>query len=318
MDDSLRTLWSPLTKADLRPLGSSIERVQFLAPLSDAEHKQVATLLKKRPEVEFRGSVHEGVDDLEFLQHYRDLAHVSLSFFGLKDLCGLQYLRRDLKTLELGATKASGLSLAPLERFTELRALSIEGQWRDFEVVAKLKRLRELHLRSITLPNLAVVRSLKELRGLTLKLGGTTDLGDLSALKVLRYFEAFQVRGLADLSPVGKMKSLTHLFLQNLPQVSELPSLAPLKKLQWVTLEQLKGLKDLKPLAAAPNLQELALFGMKQLQLGDLQPLVGHRSLRSACVGLGSLKRNQQALDLLGVDDHVTDKFQAYAEAVTT
>lgn len=316
MRESIRQLTPPLTKAALRTLPKSIERVQFCDPLSDREHEQAAELLKKRPDVALRVYAHEGIENLSFLRYYPHVLDISIELYGLKDLSGIELLNGRLRSFSMGQTKLSHFSLAFLTRFKHLQTLSLERQSKDIDVVSRLTSLRELHLRSVTLPNLEIVRPLKKLRGLTLKLGGTTHIADIAALKDLRYFEAFQVRGLGDLSAVAKVRSLTHIFLENLPHVTTLPSFAPLKSLRWVTLEKLKNLTDLAPLAAAPNLQELTLVDMKHLKVEDLRPLVGHRALRSAWLGLGSQRRNHQAQELLGVAGAVTDKFEALAKAI--
>jgi hypothetical protein len=316
MPESFRQLTPPLAQAALRTLPKSVERVQFCDPLSDGEHEQAAALLKNRTDVALRVYAHEGFENLSFLRHYPHVLDVSIELYSLKDLSGVELLNRRLRSLTLGQTKLSHFSLAFIARFKHLQSLSIERHSKDIEVVSQLTSLRELHLRSVTLPNLKIVRPLKKLRGLTLKLGGTTHIADIAALKDLRYFEAFQVRGLSDLSAVAKLKSLTHLFLENLPQVTALPCFALLKSLRWVTLEKLQNLTDLAPLAAASKLQELALIDMRHLKVEDLRPLVGHRALRSARLGLGSQRRNQQAQELLGVGDDVTDKFEAFAKAI--
>jgi hypothetical protein len=55
---------------------------------------------------------------------------------------------------------------------------------------------------------------------------------------------------------------------------------------------------------------------MGHLRLPNLEPFVGHKTLRAAGMGLGSLKRNEAADQLLGVSDKVSDKFAAYNAAV--
>src|SRR4029453_5319986 len=91
------------------------------------------------------------------------------------------------------------LSVAPLARFARLTRLSLDGHARDIEVIGKLTALRRLLLRSITPPNLRVLFPLRQLQRLELKLGATRDLRELPNIGRLRYFEAFLVRGLADL-----------------------------------------------------------------------------------------------------------------------
>lgn len=221
-----------------------------------------------------------------------------MEIFLLQDISGLRFLRSDLETLGLGATKRR-FSLRPLERFSALRDLWLEGHARDFEVVGQLVRLRELSLRSITLPDLSTLRTLRELETFELKLGGTRNLQYLPEIGRLRYFEAWLVRGLADIGPVADVRSLCSLFLQALKQVTKLPSLAPLSELRRVHLETMKGVHDLAPVAAAPALEELLAIDMRHLQPDAFKVFVGHPTLRAATIGLGSDRKNASVRKLL-------------------
>lgn len=316
-DQAIRMLDSPLKAEALRPLGAKVEVVQFCSRLTDQEHQQTARLLQKRPDVTLRAFGRPaGVVNVDFLRHYPFVKHVAIDLYNLNSLEGVSHLPDALQSFSLGQTKTKRISLSFLERFQKLEELSLEGHSKDIEVVSRLKALRQLHFRSITLPDLSLLKPLKHLRAFTLKLGGTTALDAIAFLKELRYFEAWMVKGLGDLSVLAKLKSLTHLYLQALAQVTALPSFRPLRSLRWVTIETLKNLPDLTPVAEAPKLAELSLIDMRQLPTSALKPFVGHKSLRAANIGLGSLRRNEEALALLGVSGEVTDKFAAYEEAV--
>lgn len=107
------------------------------------------------------------------------------------------------------------------------------------------------------------------------------------------------VSGLADLSWLDALTSLEGLFLQSLSRVKSLPDLSGLRGLKSVHLETMKGLADLAPIAKAPALESLNLIAMAHLQAEALRPFVGHRTLRDCRVGLGSLRRNAAAYELL-------------------
>jgi hypothetical protein len=181
----------------------------------------VATLLSEYPSVALR--VYSGTSrkldatytTLGFLEQFSQVRRVSLDIRELDDFSGLRFLRPDLEELQLGET-SKRLSLRPLERFGDLRDLYLHGHDKDFEVVGDLRRVRRLSLRSITLPDLGTLRGLGELEELELKLGGTRDLRLLPEVGRLRYFEAWLVRGLADLEPLAGVRSLRSLFLEAL------------------------------------------------------------------------------------------------------
>jgi hypothetical protein len=249
-----RQLDPPLEAKSFRPLEEWVDTVQFRDPLSDDEHKKVAEFLLRYPDVSLRAYGRpDGIETLDFLKHYPAVRHLEIDLYLLKSTDGIEYVSEQLESFAFSQTKSKAHSLSFIKRFKNLKILSLEAHTKDIDVVSSLKHLNALHLRSITLPNLDLIKPLIKLRGLTLKIGGTKNLAALRDLPDLRYFEAWMVRGLADLSVLADMKSLTHLFLQSLPHIKKLPSLASLKSLRWVTIESLKNLTDLSSIAQAPN-----------------------------------------------------------------
>jgi hypothetical protein len=82
-----------------------------------------------------------------------------------------------------------------------------------------------------------------------------------------------------------------------------------LTQLRRVKLDTTKGITDLRPLAAANALEELLLIAMRHISLEDIACLVGHPTLRAAEFGLGSIKRNAAARELVGVQP-VSEAFE--------
>jgi len=298
----LREIRPPLTPDQLRPIDRRCRTVQFREPLSGPELQRVASFLGEFPGVTLRVYGQQTYPTLDFLEHCAGVRRVQLEIFLLQDISGLRFLGPDLEVLGLGATKKR-FSLRPLERFRALRDLWLEGHAKDFEVVGEFHNLRRLSLRSITLQDLSTLRELRELEQFELKLGGTRDLRQLPDVGRLRYFEAWLVRGLADLAPVAAVPSLRVLFLQALKQVTALPSLAPLAELRRVHLETMKGLRDLVAVAAAPALEELIAVDMRHLEPDAFRPFVGHPTLRAASIGLGSDRKNATVRELLALPE---------------
>ena len=296
-----RQITSPVNRAMLAPLQS--ERfVQFPHPLTDREYRKVAELLQGHPEVTLR-AYGFGFTDLEFLPYFPFVLRFQADgLYNIDTLDGLRHLRADLEHFVLGESRsARQFSLSFLRRFSRLRRLYLERHTRDISVIGELERLEDLTLRSITLPDLSILLPLTKLLSLDLKLGGTTDLRLLADVGRIRYLELWQIRGLEDISAVGDLTELQHLFLQSLRRVEQLPDMRRLTKLRRVTLETMRGISDLRPLAGAPVLEELLLIAMRHISLDDLACLKGHPTLRAAHMGLGSIKRNAAAQELLGL-----------------
>lgn len=299
--DWIRVIRSPASEEMLRPLSDETAVVQFSSPLTDDEYLRLAQVVAGHPSVNLRiyGDLKGQFRDLDFLRHFRGVRRFQFDIlWGLRDVGGLIHLAPDLEALAIGDLHGYRPSLGFLAWFPKLARLSLEGHKRDIEAVAGLSALRDLTLRSINLPDLSLLKPLTGLESLDLKLGGTRDLRHLPEIGRLRYFEAWMIRGLDDISPIGDVASLQYLFLQALKNVSVLPEMSHLRSLRRVHLETMRGLKDLRPLAAAPALEQLALFDMPQLTNADLRCLAGHPTL-SEVLAVPSSNRKKQALEEL-------------------
>lgn len=297
-------LRSPVTEADLASLDERPEVVQFSSALSDADYALLGDWFAGQPAKTLRayGSYDGTITDLEFLRHFPTLRSFQADalYHSLVNIDGLAYLPDDVHFIGLGQTKKR-LSLAPLARFARLQRLYLEGQSKDIEVVSHLRHLRSVTLRSITLPDLALLTPLSSLRALDLKLGGTKNLALLPELQSLDYLELWMVKGLSDLSPIAELPHLEYLFLQALRQVESLPVMTNLVGLRRLWLETMKGLTDLTPIRQAPNLRQLAVVDMGHLQPDAFAPLAGQPALDSLRVGLGSKRKNEAVDRLMGL-----------------
>jgi hypothetical protein len=299
-----RQVSSPLTPEMLRPSLTGRGTVQFDRRLTDEDFRRLGEWFLPYPEMSLRayGSYDHSITDLEFLRFFPTLRRFNgdALWDSLASLDGLRHLPPDLEELGIGATKAK-LDLAVLARFPELTWLFLEGQTKHLEVISRLRKLDDLTLRSITMPDLALLTPLKRLRSLDLKLGGTRDLRLLPRVGELRYLELWMIRGLTDVSAVGELSTLRVLFLQALRQVDHLPDFRHATELRRVRLETMKGLRDLSPLATAPALERVELIDMRHLRPEDLAPLTGMPRLKAVTPGLGSHRKNQAAAAMLGL-----------------
>jgi hypothetical protein len=277
----------------------AVRYLQVFGPLEDAEYRRLARALEDRPDVGLRA--YGGISDLEFLRFFPFLRKFLVNDV-LEDLTldGLRHLPDDLDSLGIGQAKRP-MSLLPIVRFQALRELYVEGPQRDLAALGELTSVEDLTLRSITLPNLEVLRPMAGLRSLDLKLGGTRDIRLLPSVGRLEYVELWMVRGLDDVAPLADLPALEHVRLQGLKNVRHLPSFAGSTNLRRVDLETMRGLIDLAPLAEAPWLEVLLLIDFRHAEPEILQPFVGHPTLRAGIWGFGSKRKNFAAQDLLSV-----------------
>jgi hypothetical protein len=299
----IREIKSPVTPEQLSPLDERCHVVQFASPLTDIDHANLAKFLRNYPNVPLRiyGHYNKPVSDLGFLCYYNFLKGFQADVYLLESVEGVEFLPNSLTFFGFGQTKSKKLSLSFLRRFEQLRDLYLESHTKDIEVISNLSRLEQLTLRSISLSDLALLLPLKNLWSLDIKLGGTKDLRLLPQVGKLKYLELWMIRGLQDVNVVGEVVTLQNLFLQALKNVTALPSFRNLRSLRRVTLDTMKGINDLSPVADAPALEELFVVAANQLKPDDFKPFVGHPTLKSATIGLCSVRKNEQAQKLLGL-----------------
>ncbi len=217
-------------------------------------------------------------------------------------LDSLEFLRdlptQHLESLWLGQTKSKKPSLAPLARFEKLRALHIEFQNRDLEMLGELRALEDLTLRSVTTPDLEFLRPLTRLRSLDLKLGSIADLSAIAGKTSLQYLELWQVKGVTDVEIAAKLPGLQHLFLQSLARVKRLPSFARNEELRRVHLQNMKALGDVSSLITAPVLEELVIYEGTAMNPDDFEDALAKKSLVRAVGAFGSRKKNERFASL--------------------
>lgn len=296
------SLKAPRWSRDLPRHGQEVDTVQFdsLPPISELE--QIAAFIAQNPHVELRayGGYDGSIRDVDFLSLFPSIRRVSIdALFRLESLDGLRYLPDTLEELTLGRTRRR-YSLKPIARFRGLRRLYLEGHTKDIEAIGDLTSVEDLTLRSITLPDLELLRGMTKLRALDIKLGGTRSLSPVAELGEIEYLELWMIRGFDDLAPVAEMRSLRYLFLQALSQVREMPDFGASDRLERVEIETLKNLKSLDGLASAPALRQLAFFDMPQLRWEHLACFERHRSLEEFNPGTRSAKRNRSLAERLG------------------
>lgn len=238
--------------------------------------------------------------NVECIARLPNLERLSVGIYELESFDFLRDLNVDLLThLGLGATFSKKPRLRFIERFSSLQNLYLEGQCKDIEVINSLAHLRDLTLRSITVPSLAFLRGLPELWSLDIKLGGTKNLDALPYLMGIKYLELWQVKGLSDLTPIGEMGELQFLFLQALRNVERLPSLSRLSALRRIYLENMKGLKDLSSLVTAPVLEELIHVSAHRAEPQQYADLLANGTLKRMLVGFGNARKSEELLAMM-------------------
>jgi Leucine-rich repeat (LRR) protein len=146
--------------------------------------------------------------------------------------------------------------LAPLPSLKKLRALDISGHhYADsLDFVAELPQLETLVVASIRAHDIEPLVGLSRLARLVLSHNVINDFGPLGALRGLRELELEDCAGLRDLSPLRPLQQLESLTLGR-DYVYDLSPLASLPQLRRLRLRAAPEKLDLRVLAGLPLLQ---------------------------------------------------------------
>lgn len=233
------------------------------------------------------------------------LESLSVGVYGLTSFDFLERVPASLRLLSLGDTRSRKPDLSLLARFGSLRVVHLASQAKHIEVLAGLRDLEQVALRGITTPGLGYLRELPSLWRLGLLLGGIRELSALAGNRSLKHVELTLVRGLADISVLGRLPAVQYIHLESLRQVTRLPHLREATELRRLALGNMRGLSDLRPLASAPALEEFVCVQASHLRPEDLVPALSNPHLKRAWIGLGSDRKNAAVEALLrsrGID----------------
>ena len=320
LDKTRAEMAEPISERDVTAAISDrgIRVVQCSSPIRDTSWARLnAELFSQRPDIELRVyGFYSSECDLSFASGMTNVRHfsadclqratnvesvaaipalesLSIGIFDLKSFGVLNEVSPDLTRLSLGATRSKKPSLEPLGRFTNLCELYLEGQQKEIEVLTGLTTLQDLTLRSISTADLEYLADLPALWSLDIKLGGIRDLTAASKLRSLKYFELWQIRGLASVEVIAELSSLENLFLQSLPSVSSLPPLAKCEALRRIVLQNMRGLRDFSALEFAPALEEFLLVQGETSKPEELAPLLRNPKVKRVGAFFGGDARNR-------------------------
>ena len=277
---------------ELTPLRQNETWVRVDRVLPEDAWPRVAELLSSRPHVQL--SVEAGAD-LEMLRWFPELHSLAARSLRLSSLDGLRHVAGALEELALGDT-LKRLSMRAVGDLPRLRRLGVNGSWKDVDTLGRLVGLERLGIGSV---DLEWLRPLTGLRRFECGLGTIANISILDEIGRLELVELWRLRGVHELTALGRISTLRYLVLESTRSITTLPSLGACRDLRWVALSEMRGVADLQPIADAPNLEVLLLIGMNQLDAASLRPFIGHPTLRAGIWGFGSNRRNEAAQAML-------------------
>jgi len=104
--------------------------------------------------------------DFSFVSKISNLYQFRMLMYKFDDYSQFSCLPPTLRSFQLGDTHSKRLSLSFLERFDDLKELRIEKHRKDIECIRSLAKLKDIELRSITLPDLEFIGELKNIESI--------------------------------------------------------------------------------------------------------------------------------------------------------
>jgi hypothetical protein len=144
----------------------------------------------------------------------------------------------------------------------------------------RLSSVEELTVWNVRFPK-DFLAELPRLWWLDMRGGSRLDLGLVVGCNALRGLVVSQVRGLEDASAISALRNLEILSLYGLARVTRLPHVASLTRLRRLELGQLRALHDWSSLVEAPALEELIFHNKLYPDDDVIETLAQSSTLRS-------------------------------------
>ena len=239
------------------------------------------------------------------ITNLRSLEELSIGVYELKEL---EILSSEnffsLKALSVSETRSSALNLNYLRHYRELKSLYICGHTKNIEAIGELSGLEQLGLSSIKKTNLNFVNQLKELKGLTIILGGRDNINEIAENNI-ENLEIIWVRGFNEFANISRFKSLKKLRIEGQIKLERLEFDNDMPFLNTVSVFNCKSLRTINGLINLSALNDLRL-GMIAIDFDEFAAQPMPKSLKKLAIYTGKEKKNRDIrskLDKMGFSE---------------
>ena len=208
-----------------------------------------------------------------------------------------------LTRLVLSENRKRNVDLSPLARSELLDELFINGHSKGIGVLAGLSRLRKLSLGGYAKAHsLSFVSGIRNLKELTLILGGRTDIDDLSS-ESIETLQVLRVRGVSTLGDLSRLSAIQNLRIEDQLQLVQLNLAGAQLERLWIY--NCRHLAELSGLDMQAKLHDFRA-SRTALDLDALRDRDWPASMRSVHLFSGSQKWNDATVAILaarGLDE---------------
>lgn len=235
----------------------SIQFYQFKTP-NEKTWKVLNNFYEKYSDIRLHIFWYDTVD-FDFLKYLPALKRFAVSSFLTKDFTPIRdYL--ELTGLSVGETKSTAVDLSFILDFKDLKYFYVDGMKKGLESVSQLDNLEVLTFRGVKLPDLEIIRNLKNIKELNLLFGSYKNLDAISTQQSLEKLEISRSRQIPNYDFLKSLSNLKTLIFEGMSQLEALPNLTGLNSLAKIQIDNNSRLTDINSVKDLKSLETFLLF----------------------------------------------------------
>jgi hypothetical protein len=240
------------------------------------------------------------VSNIDALMDLVRLKSLFLMIFDLTDYSILKHIDESITDLSLCVgerTSKYNCDCEWLSKFNCLETLYIGKPKRNINSLSKIRSLRQLTLRGITIDDLSFINEL-QLEFLAIHWGAIKNFKMLCGNTSIKSIELWRVSKLSDISFLNDLPKLEQIKLEQLANVHELPLFSKLDKLKRVIVDDLKNLSNVSSLEYVKNLEKVEIYSGFSITPNAILPVLNNCNIKEIICYTGSNKKNREISEL--------------------
>lgn len=236
--------------------------------------------------------------NLEALYELKDLESLYIKAPVISDKDFLLRLTDSIENMGLDIT-AKSFNLENINRFNDLKILSLHKCKKNIELIEDLKKLQSLKLHGITLSSYSFINKLPNLKLISFSRGDTDDLSQLYGNKYIEGLYLFHLPKMESLEIIKELPNLKAAEIGQLTNVKEIPDLSN-SMLEHLCLENMKNLLNFNGLQFAPHIKTVAeTVCPAKIDVDIVLPVIKNTQLEQCAFYTTSEKKNKAICSLI-------------------
>jgi hypothetical protein len=208
----------------------------------------------------------------------------------------------ELETLTIGCEEAkfANTDLSPLVRFKKLKSLFLIGHNKNLPaLIPEFQLLEQFIIKKVKpIADINFVAKLPKLKKLHIKGGSIKNLDIIGSLTRLEYLELYNTSCIENLDFIKNITHLRELFLQSINKPVAFPDVSKLKKLKTIELWWVKNLRNLKALEKTTSVKDFTCREITGQEPEDFIPVLKNKTIKNIDILFPTDKKRNE-LELL-------------------